>query len=268
MKRLILSTALAVIPFSSTLALDVPDISRYDHRIKYVTYNPDDVVQLETVIGIATHIKLETGETYQTHAFGDSSAYEFAVVGSNIFIKPAAEDANTNLIIVTDRRAYNIRLSFRPDRAKATYSLGFRYPDTQARLASAQIEKQQVEQAFTTKAENANLNYTMSGNTDIAPINAWDDGRFTYLKFPSNADFPAVYVVDTIGNESLVNFNTIGKSSNIIQIHKVHPKFFIRAGSRVLAIFNEAYDPVGTPNETGTASPAVERVVQGSNNVR
>lgn len=263
MKRLILAVALAAVPFSSVMALETPNMSQYDHRIKYVTFNPDNVVQLDTVIGVVTHIKLEQGETYQTHAFGDSAAYDFAVVGSNVFVKPAAEEANTNLIIVTDRRSYNFRLSFRPDRARATYALGFRYPDTAARLTAAQVEKQRVGQAFATKASEANLNYTMSGNTDIAPINAWDDGRFTYLKFAANADFPAVYVVDTVGNESLVNFNTIGTSSNIIQIHKVHPKFFIRSGSRVLAIFNEAYDSVGTPNETGTASPAVERVIQG-----
>ena len=263
MKRLLLSTILMSMPFSSAIALNVPDISRYDYRIKYVTYNPADVVQLDTVIGVVTNIKLEDGETYKTHAFGDSAAYEFAAVGNNLFLKPAAEDANTNLIVVTDRRTYNIRLSFRPDRARATYSLAFKYPDTIARKTNEEIEKNRVTEAFAIAAGRANLNYTMSGHTDIAPINAWDDGRFTYLKFPANADFPAVYMVDSEGNESLVNFNTIGKSNNIIQIHKVHRKFFIRSGSRVLSIFNESYDSVGQENNTGTASPNVERIIKG-----
>lgn len=263
MKHLTFCALLAFVPVGPALALELPSHSKYDSRVKYVSYNPADVVQIDTVIGVATMIELEAGEQYQTHAFGDSAAYSFSKSGNYIFLKPSAENANTNLLVVTDRRAYKFRLSFKGDRSGATYSLAFRYPDTAARAKSAALREAQVTQAFKVNAASANLQYTMSGDTEIAPMNVWDDGRFTYLKFAANQDMPTVYIVNVEGKESIVNFTTVGKSNQILKVHKVHPKFYIRAGNRVLALFNEAYDSVGIPNDTGTASPAVERVVKG-----
>ena len=43
-------------------ALQYPTSSSYDHRIRTISYNPDDVTQIETVIGVATHIELEPGK--------------------------------------------------------------------------------------------------------------------------------------------------------------------------------------------------------------
>ena len=74
-------------------ALNQPQKSLYDGRIRTITYNPDDVVQLDTLAGITTHMMLEPGETYITHAFGDSEAYAFAVNQHHLFLKPKAEQA-------------------------------------------------------------------------------------------------------------------------------------------------------------------------------
>ncbi|HGV0688956.1 TPA: P-type conjugative transfer protein VirB9 [Escherichia coli] len=266
MKKLAIVALLASLHAVPALALDVPTTSRFDHRIRYVTYNPADVVQVDTVLGVATHIMLEEGEQYLTHAFGDSEAYAFARKGRHIFIKPQAELANTNLIVVTDRRSYKFRLQMRADRNGAMYELAFRYPDTQARQTREANARAAIEAAFQQRVGTYhNLAYYMSGDKDIAPVNAWDDGRFTYFKFSANADLPSIYFVDAEGNESLVPRTTVGSSNNIIAVHKVNPKWMIRLGNRALVIFNEAYDPNGVPNETGTASPAVRRVNKGGN---
>src|SRR3546814_2112224 len=58
-------------------ALDLPKHSRADSRIRYANYNPADVIQLDAVIGVATHIVLEENEEYIYHVFGDSEAYAF-----------------------------------------------------------------------------------------------------------------------------------------------------------------------------------------------
>ncbi|OIS90253.1 P-type conjugative transfer protein VirB9 [Brucella cytisi] len=263
MKRFALCVLVAAINAAPAFALEVPSTSRYDHRIRYVTYNPADVVQLDTVLGVATHIELEEGEQYETHVFGDSAAYAFTRKGNHIFLKPKAEQADTNLIVVTDRRSYKFRLQFRPNRAGATYELSFRYPDTQARVSREAREKAEVDAAFLTAPGEANIKYSMSGDLDLAPVNAWDNGRFTFFKFAANADMPAVYLVDRDGNEVLQNPATKGESNNILMVPKVHPRFHIRLGNRVLAIYNEAYDPNGLENTTGTASPGVQRVIKG-----
>lgn len=262
MKRLALYTIMAAMVSNQAFALDIPKNSTYDHRIRYVTFNPADVVQIDTVLGVATHIALEPGEEYVTHAFGDSASYTFSRKGNHLFLKPKAEQANTNLIVVTDRRSYKFRLEFGRTRANATYELSFHYPDTQARVSKEALARAAVDDAFKVEPGQANLKYSMSGDVDIAPVNAWDNGRFTFFKFPANADLPAIYVVDSEGVESLVNATTKGAGNNILMVHKVNPKFMVRLGDRALAVFNEAYDAQGIENTTGTASPAVERVIK------
>lgn len=244
-------------------ALKTPSNSQYDHRIRYVAYNTDDVIQIETVLGVATHIILEEGERYITHAFGDSEAYAFAHKGRHIFIKPKAELANTNLIVVTDKRSYKFRLQFRNDRAGATYELAFHYPDSNTKDVDENSQRLAIERGFHQGAKGYNLRYTMSGNQDIAPINAWDNGRVTYFKFSANMDMPSIYVVDAEGNESLIPRTIVGSSNDIIAVHKVNPKWLIRLGKRALAVFNEAYDPNGIPNTTGTVSSMVHRINKG-----
>lgn len=262
MKRIALCTIIAAMVSSQAMALEIPESSHFDHRIRYVTFNPADVVQIETVLGIATHIVLEPGEQYVAHVFGDSAAYAFTRKNHHIFIKPKAEQANTNLIIVTDRRSYKFRLNFQRTRSKATYELSFRFPDTQERVSKEAMARASVDEAFKTEPGKANLKYTMSGDIDIAPVNVWDNGRFTFFKFPANADMPAIYLVSESGTESLVNSTTKGAANNILMVHKVNPKFMVRLGDRALAVFNEAYDAQGIENTTGTASPTVERVIK------
>jgi type IV secretion system protein VirB9 len=239
-------------------ALNVPKPSAYDTRVRYVTYNNQDVVQIETVIGIATHIVLEAGEQYLTHAFGDAQAWTFANEFNHYFIKPIAQDADTNLTIVTDRHTYYFRLRCREGQEKlAMYGVQFRYPD----LKSAQ--KSLIERGFTKGNIKYNLAYTMSGDLDIAPVNAWDNGQFTYFKFASNTDIPGIYITDIDGNESIVNRHTIGDSNNIIVMHKVSPNWTLRLGNRALAVYNDDYQSNPVTSSTGTITPYIQRTIKG-----
>ncbi|BBO60329.1 P-type conjugative transfer protein VirB9 [Mycoavidus sp. B2-EB] len=261
--RLTFYLALALLSNQSIYALSAPERSSYDHRIRYTNYNPADVVQIDSVIGIATHIMLEEGETYLTHAFGDASAWSFVAEKNHIFIKPKAENADTNLILITNRRSYNFRLSYQPSRsAAAVYQLVFRYPDTATLKLQAQQETLALAQSFKVPPGGYNLAYEMSGDLEIAPINVWDNGRFTYFKFPGNRDLPAIYKVDTQADESIVNRHIKGSANHLIVVETVNPKWILRLGEQTLAIYNEAFNPSGIANQTGTASPAVRRIIK------
>ncbi|MCZ2203600.1 P-type conjugative transfer protein VirB9 [Bartonella sp. A05] len=263
MKKLAFVTLLAPLYAMPVQALVTPESSQNDHRIRYVTYDASDVVQIETVLGVATHIMLEEGEQYITHAFGDSDAYAFANTGRHIFIKPKAELANTNMIVVTNKRSYKFRLQFRNDRAGAIYELAFNYPNVEDKKAREHSQRLSIERGFYQGVKAYNLSYTMSGDQDVAPMNVWDNGQITYFKFSANMDMPSIYVVDAKGNESLIPRTVVGDSNNIIAVHKVNPRWIIRLGDRALAIFNEAYDPHGVPNTTGTISTVVHRINKG-----
>lgn len=260
----ILLICLTASPLSSVYALKTPRAFAYDARVRGVTYNPHDIVQVETVIGVATHIVLEEGERYITHAFGDSEAWAFTNQDNHYFIKPKEQDADTNLTIITDRRTYYFRLHYHETNdALAMYGIVFLYPDSDKKRSKELARKLEIEQGFLGNVGGYNLSYTMSGDLDIAPINVWDSGEFTYFKFAGNRDIPGIYIVDAEGKESIVNRNTLGDANDVVVVHKVNPKWVLRLGRRALAVFNEAYDPEGITNITGTKSPVVQRVIRG-----
>jgi type IV secretion system protein VirB9 len=288
MKRfaLILAFALAF-PAPGVFALDNPGRSTADYRIKHTNYNANDVVRLDAVIGIATHIIVQPDETYVTHAFGDPSGWEFAHKDNHYFVKPKAENSDTNLVIVTDKRSYNFVLHFvgnyeTKDAAgnvvkhsigtpwslkNATLQLAFDYPDDDARKAAEARAAAAVQDRFRGRTGAVNLNYTQSStaiDTDIVPVNVWDDGRFTYFRFAQNVSLPNLYTVGADGEETLVNRHMSPDDNRVIVAEKVAQKFRLRLGNEVVGVFNEAYSQGGAGNTTGTASPAVRRVIKGS----
>jgi len=267
MKAKILAGVILGVVSLSASALDLPKHSPYDHRIRMATYNAQDVVQIDTVIGITTHIALEPGERYISHAFGDAESYSFAMAENHIFIKPKAEQADTNLIVVTDRRTYTFRLIFKPTRqAAALYSLTFYYPDTATKVSAEKARKKAVADGWNQSGTRgtANTSYEMAGDLEIAPRWVWDDGEFTYFQFPGNVDLPGIWLVHEDGSESIVNRTPEGDSNGIYAVHKIHKKFMLRLGANsALAVYNTAFDPIGVENKTGTQSPAVKRVIVG-----
>lgn len=260
MRRLL--CALAVVGVSSAFGQAETGGERVDRRIHYVTYDPDEVVTVEAVVGVVTHVVLESGESYVTHAFGDGKAWDFAVKGNHYFLKAVAANADSNLTIVTDRRSYhfNLTLASATD-APATFEVTFRYPDSDARKKREETRRRDLEEGFGERGGHANLAYSMSGDLDIAPVNAWDDSEFTYFKFPGNRDIPAVYMVDVEGTESIVNRHGAGPANEIVVVHRVAARWVLRLGTRVLAVWNDAYDAEGRRNVTRTASPDVKRVL-------
>ncbi len=244
------------------LALETPRSSRLDHRVRYVNYNAADVIQLDAVIGVATHIVLAPDERYVYHVFGDSQAYAFTYKDNHLFFKPTAEDANTNLIVVTDQRDYSFRLTYSDSRsAPALYKLVIRYPDAEARKRDQAAQKAAVQQALQTVEGPVNwLAYTRSGDAAIAPVHAWDDGRQTWLQFAPGADIPAVYRVTPDGQEVITNFHMA--DDRTLVLHRTSALWHLRLGDLVLAIHNETYGATPPPAHTGTTSPAVQRRVK------
>lgn len=253
-----------VAAIGSAQAIELPNPSPYDTRIKTVTYNAQDVVRINGMVGIATHIQLEPGERYVDHAFGDSQGWHFSENGNHIFLKPAAENSDTNLVLITDRRVYNFELDYADAnrRADKMFSVTFKYPEVQTRANAAAYEAAKIKQGFN-MPRTINSNYTMTGDLSIAPINAWDNGQFTFFRFPGAVDVPAVYVVEPDGTESIVNQNVQGAASDTLVMHKTGAQWVLRLGKSSLSVFNESYDPNGVSNTSRTASPEVIRGVRG-----
>lgn len=291
MKKIILSALIGGIILSSISnanALEIGRNSPYDFRIKTVVYNPQNVVKIDAIAGVATHIVVAPDETYITHVFGDSKSWEFAHVGNNYFVKPHAAMGDTNLVIVTDKRSYNIVLHYIDGGVKrdnngnevpvfintpwavkqATLQLTFKYPfdDTKKKESLAQQKNIERELQQTSFSGPVNTQYIMSVQSDmksIWPVHVWDNYRFTRFEFPQNSDLPKVFYVSSSGKETVPNCNVVGIYHNILQCQNVAQEWKVRLGNKVVGIKNINYLPNAGAISTGTASPDVKRVQVG-----
>ncbi|EIB8700717.1 TrbG/VirB9 family P-type conjugative transfer protein [Escherichia coli] len=267
------------------LALEVGTGSPYDYRIKSVVYNPVDVVRIDSVAGVATHIVVAPDESYVTHAFGDSNSYAFTHVENNMFIKPKGEvPSDTNLVLVTNKRTYNIVLHYVGDYTttdaqgnvkanfiktpwsmkNATLQLTYLYPFEDMKKANKTLESNRVKKALKDLQNGPyNLLYKMSDEDEsrsLAPVNVWDNFRFTYFKFPANADLPVVFYIGADGKEHTPNQHPAGEYNNVVVAETVAKEWRVRYGNKVVGVLNMNYNPNLGAINTGTTSPDVKRV--------
>ena len=107
-----------------------------------------------------------------------------------------------------------------------------------------------------------NTNYSIAegaGSADIVPALVFDDGRFTYFRFPGNREVPAVFHVLGDGSETLVNARM---EDDLLVVDRVSRRLMLRAGSAVVGVWNEAFDLDGVPPGDGTTVPGVQRIVK------
>lgn len=252
-------------------ALQEPSSSEYDSRLKSVSYNPDDVVKVDSVLGVQTHIIIDPSEKYITHAWGDPDAWSFSHKLNHYFIKPKDAMSDTNLTIVTDKREYNFDVRFYDEPydkkgktsfdKRMTFRIKFRYPEIEAAIARKKAEQERLEkQTKEVRRVGYNINYSMNGDvSSIAPMNVWDDGIFTYIKFGPGQEIPVVFYVGDDGEESIVGQHSAGANKEIVVMHRVGGKWYLRLGKKVVGLYNNSVKRVEA--DSGAYSPSVEREI-------
>ena len=264
-----------------------------DPRLKEVWYDPQAVVSVFVKRGVVTHILFDAGEAITDVGSGlgadcskpDASWCVAAQPGSrNIFIKPkSTASAPNNLAVVTDKRTHSFRLVVlaNGDARAPVYRLSVKAaavrmatataPQSAALAASAALLVPEVPMPtaaeliagrLTSAPEPVNSNYSIAegkDSDDILPTLVFDDGRFTYMRFPNNREVPAVFHVLPDGSETLVNVRMEG---DLLVVDRVSRRLMLRAGSAVVGVWNEAFDVDGVPPSGGTTVSGVDRVLK------
>ncbi|WP_019939692.1 TrbG/VirB9 family P-type conjugative transfer protein [Bordetella sp. FB-8] len=244
--------------------LDVPKPSPRDSRIRSTEYDPSNVIQVNTTMGYTTLIDLAPDEKYVTHAFGDAKAYDFQTVGQHILIKPIADQADTNLIVITDKRTYDFRLKYSKDGKQDGKNsemdiVRLKFPDIDIKRAKDIEEKSRMREDFSTTGLAINWkSYTMSGDMAIAPASVWDDGAQTFFRFAPGQDLPVIYFVDPDGSEVVTNRHMMDPQTIVME--RVAATWHLRLGNKVLGIYNSRV--LARPLVTRTISPQIERVIR------
>ncbi|MEJ8859925.1 TrbG/VirB9 family P-type conjugative transfer protein [Variovorax robiniae] len=251
-------------------AATVPAAGRVDARIRVVAYNPDDVITLQGYVGYQIHLQWAEGEEFVNLGSGDNGAFDVGAERNHFFIKPKEAHAATNLTVLTNRRAYHfdyVVSANAPTGAAArrmVYSIRFTYPEDDARLAAAERERQQTEARIRQAAAGRPLNtdYWFCGSSSLKPMSAFDDGVQTRLRFQARSEFPAMFVQNDDGTESLLNFNV---ENDEVVIHRVARRFVLRRGQLVGCVLNQSYAGGGARTKTNTNVPGVQRTNTGDN---
>ncbi|WP_341819405.1 P-type conjugative transfer protein VirB9 [Wolbachia endosymbiont (group A) of Brachyopa scutellaris] len=239
---------------SDALAKQEPRSIAGDNHIKVINYNPQAIHKYKGFYGYQSSILFEPGEVIQNLSMGDSTGWQLLPQGNRLFIKPIDDIADTNATIITNKRVYYFELHAEEatglDDPRLAYEVRFLYPLFSSDEIYTTNNGDILEQASHTiipdindievVKKGLNFNYSIShvkGSQSIIPIKVFDDGKFTYLQFNKiNSDFPAVFMVDSAGYDSLVNFRTV---DNYLIIERVSSVFTLRNGSSTVCLFNE-----------------------------
>ncbi|OGB20144.1 MAG: type IV secretion system protein VirB9 [Burkholderiales bacterium RIFCSPLOWO2_12_67_14] len=286
-------TLLIACALSSSLFAQTP-AKLTDPRLRDVVYDPLTVVTVPIKRGMVTLVVFDPDEMISEVAVGQGGDCSKAEAvwcvaaqpgGRTLFVKAkSGADAPNNLAVVTDRRTHALRFVVLADndRQQPVYRLSVKAPRppkpasrlTQQDLAalaalppipSPPTPQQLVTERLQAKPTVMNTQYSLAegdGSQDIVPTLVYDDGRFTYLRFPGNREVPAVFHVLGDGSETLVNARM---EDDQLVVDRVSRRLMLRAGTAVVGIWNEAFDLEGSPAEGATTVPGVQRMLKAGN---
>jgi len=259
-----------------------------DSRFREVVFDPHSVLTVPVSRGAATLILLGPDEAISEVGAGlggdcrkPQEPWCIAAErgGRTIFVKPkSSASAANNLAVVTDRRVHSFKFVVLADGASEppVYVLTVKpppapptttalphprlplLPPTPPLPAPAQIVSERLE----ARASVMNTQYSIAqgkDSDDIVPTLVFDDGRFTYLRFPGNREVPAVFHILGDGSEALANTRM---EDDLLVVDRVTRRLMLRAGTAAIGVWNDAFDLEGHPPIDGTTVPGVRRLIK------
>lgn len=205
-------------------------------RIKVFSYGVDAIYPIPMAFGVQLMIRFSPDERIENVSIGDGAAWQVTPNKSAtlLFVKPVEMSAGTNMTVVTSQRSYLFELVRSLSALDAPYLARFDYPPPPPRLDDIG------------RPERKNAAYTFSGARSNLPADVFDDGRFTYFRWPETAATPAVFAVDPDGAESLVNYSLRGEYQ---VVETIAPRFLLRNGAEVTTVSNQGWAQVPHPGD-------------------
>lgn len=253
-KKLLVALAFAHLAFTPSYAATKPghkaDVVASDDapravptakesRIVRYTYSPDVIFRIMTLPTLHTHIELAEDEgIVEEPMIGDRLQWNVSGGPRNICVKPLHPDLDTSLTLVTNKRVYQMQLVSGNKQSPVFQKVSFDYPDRDAAVRLRQEQESAKETAEATRLQSQivgpdidpsslNFDYAITGNADFRPTSAYNDGKFTYLRLPNTQDSPAVFLIDDVGNPSLINYAVKG---NLIIVERVAKHLLLKLG--------------------------------------
>lgn len=238
----------------------VPTAGILDTRVRTAAYEPNEVYRLQGTLGFSIDLVVSPEEQFVGVSGGDLEAVVVSAAQSRLSIKPVLAPFKTNFTVLTNLRAYHIEYLVderKKDEEPDTFSVQFTYPPK----PSVDATDVKIDEALKRAAPVLNTDYWYCGDLSLQPLSASDDGLHTRITFAADSEWPAIYVLHSDGEESLVNVSVDGDTA---VVHRTFERVILRRGELVGCIFNRALIQNPRSPHTGTVSPDVQRVLRGT----
>jgi len=211
----------------------VPMAGPGDSRIRWVHYDPDQVIELRATLGYQMTIEFGEDERIENVSIGDSLGWQVTPnrKATLLFLKPVTRGARTNMTVVTSLRRYAFDLSVRPRGGDESpiFGLRFSYP-APVRLTVAAAPPPEP-------PRDVNHAYSYRGSRRDLPTRVFDDGRATYFSFAETSDYPAILALDG-KKETMVNS---AMRDGFVVVDQLAPAFVLRRGKDSTMIINQGW---------------------------
>lgn len=238
-------------------------------------HNEDKSYQFSAVQDNPVLIELASGENFiepLVRSNPGDDAWEIFTQGNRLFVMPFKGATRINLTALTAKNSFNFDITPLPNNPK---NLPLRVarlviqekptPKKSSLPAVLQKPPSETDQRLNTEIqpisrERRNREYSLqivSETVDVRPREVFDNGKFTFFKFPANMEIPAIYksIPDT-KEEWIVNSHREG---DYLVMQSIAPLWTLRIGGTVLGVFNDAYDAVGAEHPGTTKARALQK---------
>jgi type IV secretion system protein VirB9 len=169
-------------------------------------------------------IELDSGESVLNMAIGDASRWVIAGGKSgpggttpHIFVKPTQPDLETNLIVTTTKRLYDITLRSAKDAQHPHISFAYVDDEAAAKAAIADHERASIENILNAQPavgmDRVDTKYKVTGEPTLIPDKVFNDGSRTFIQWKSlPLELPQVFSIATNGATRPENFRVVGST--------------------------------------------------------
>jgi type IV secretion system protein VirB9 len=275
-------------------ALDRTQPSPRDQNVRYVSYDPDNVVPLRGGMGTALMVVFSSEEAIIKVPVSDSERLMTDAVkngerlGNYLFLKPIVLEGDPPgyvlppqpFMVVTERkgvlRHYQFIMQAQPAGQALDYAVFFRYPgdagdrrqvDTRERDRRAEeletrrylrSETNLVSPVPNTFEGARNYQYTAQGDATLAPAWVWDTGYVTYFNWPNMQRLPSVFRGRCGQDEATADTSTHG---DIVIAPGTSRFWCLRDERSAIEVTNLGWSQYGATPNTGSISPYVARTL-------
>ncbi len=192
----------------------VPD--RSDPRMASLRSVAGEPARLDVPVGREVTVLLPTGETLSSVNVAAPGDWQVDARGGGeaFVIRPVRPVPDSTMTVQTTAQSYSFILAAAPGGS----------PPMLVRIIGDGRQKTATSAAPRAIAPAAPV-WKLSGNKELWPSSIRDDGAKTYLEWPADRALPAVFALDRLGREEMVNGYMRG---TIFTIDRVHERLLFR----------------------------------------